>query len=344
MTDRRCGDEDANTALAALIGDSLPLCALREQIRQVAATSETILISGESGTGKELVARAIHACSARASGPLVSVNCAALSMHLMESELFGHERGAFTGAEARRAGRFESASSGSLLLDEVTEIDLAMQAKLLRVLQEKSFERVGSSVTRTVDIRVLATTNRDLTHEVSAGRFRDDLYYRLAVVPLVVPPLRERRDDIPLLAAHFLARVAARVESICAFEPAAVQSLVDHDWPGNVRELENVVTRAAVLHAGRSVSADTLRPWLREGVTKHGDAHADLSLREVERRLIEETLRRFAGHRARTARSLGIGLRTLAMRLKQYGYGQRTTPFRATSAARTCSTQPPQAF
>ena len=199
----------------------------------------------------------------RSGAPLVSLNCPVLSAHLMESELFGHERGAFTGADSPRTGRFELADGGTILLDEITEIDLPLQAKLLRVLQERTFERVGSSTTRDVDVRVLATTNRNLRDEVAAGRFREDLYYRLAVLPLKVPPLRERPEDIPELVEHFLSRAAIRLNCApCQIDAAAVDLLSHYHWPGNIRELENIVTRASVLNLGLSISADELRDWL----------------------------------------------------------------------------------
>ena len=316
-----------------MIGSSPPMQALRARIDQVAPNGETVLITGESGTGKELVAQAVHAASHRCHGPLVSLNCPVLSAHLMESELFGHERGAFTGADRPRTGRFELADGGSILLDEVTEIDLPLQAKLLRVLQEKSFERVGSSQTVRVDVRVLATTNRDLAGAVAAGRFRQDLYYRLAVVPLAVPPLRQRREDVPELVEHFLCRSAKRLQQEpCALDRSAMDLLVRYDWPGNVRELENIVTRASVLFAGATVTADELGRWLLAGPqAEGGDASGDaggempigLSLEEMERRLIEATLERFGGHRERTAKALGIGVRTLCGKLRQYGYAPR---------------------
>ena len=250
-------------ASPAMIGSSPVMQALRARILQVGPTSETVLITGESGTGKELVARAIHASSHRHGMPMVSLNCPVLSAHLMESELFGHEKGAFTGADAPRTGRFEAAHGGTILLDEVTEIDLSLQAKLLRVLQEKSFERVGSCKTVHVDVRVLATTNRDLHGEVAAGRFREDLYFRLAVLPLAVPPLRQRREDVPELAAYFFRRSAQRLQrDCCEPDPAAQQLLMDYHWPGNVRELENIVTRASVLTTTGRVTADELRRWL----------------------------------------------------------------------------------
>jgi DNA-binding NtrC family response regulator len=321
----------------AMIGDSRAMRALRAGIAQVARTSETALITGESGTGKELVARSIHAQSDRASAALISLNCPVLSAHLMESELFGHERGAFTGAETPRTGRFELADGGTILLDEITEIDLALQAKLLRVLQEKSFERVGSSQTVRVDTRVIATSNRNLKDEVAAGRFREDLYYRLAVVPLVVPPLRDRAADIPLLVEHFLSRAAERLRRPpCTMSADAIELLVGYHWPGNVRELENIVTRASVLSTESAIHADQIRPWLASAKAPHATnslAEAGLSMEEMERRLIESTLARFDGHRVKTAQALGIGLRTLSGKLKSYGYAPRERPAARLSAA-----------
>jgi transcriptional regulator with PAS, ATPase and Fis domain len=248
----------------------------------------------------------------------------------MESELFGHERGAFTGADAPRTGRFELADGGTILLDEVTEIDLGLQAKLLRVLQERAFEKVGSSVTREVDVRVLATTNRELLTEVDAGRFRRDLYYRLAVVPIALVPLRERREDVSDLVQHFLAKAAERLHRDPAtLDDAAMELLTEYRWPGNVRELENIVTRASVLSTTGRVRADELRPWLdvqRESAAydpSAADLPTGLSMQEMERKLIEATLEQFAGHRAKTAEALGIGIRTLSGKLREYGYAPR---------------------
>lgn len=317
-----------------MVGSGAAMQMLRARIAQVAPTPETILITGESGTGKELVARALHAASDRRAGPLVSLNCPVLSAHLMESELFGHERGAFTGAESPRTGRFELADGGSILLDEVTEIDLGLQAKLLRVLQERAFERVGSSQTLRVDVRVLATTNRDLRAAVDAGRFREDLYYRLAVVPLCVPSLRERREDVPALVDHFLARCAARLQrDPPAPDASAMDLLIHYHWPGNVRELENIMTRASVLSHGGSITADELGRWLLVDPGSPQDGGQDpsvpvgLSLEEMERKLIEATLEHFGGHREKAARALGIGVRTLCGKLRQYGYAPRTKAF-----------------
>jgi len=322
---------DAST-IVEMVGESEPMRVLRQRIAQAAPTPETVLITGESGTGKELVARAIHAASDRADSPMVSLNCPVLSAHLMESELFGHNRGAFTGADRDRTGRFELADGGTILLDELSEIELPLQAKLLRVLQEKSFERVGSGRTIQVDVRILATSNRNLLEEVEAGRFREDLYYRLAVLPLHVPPLRQRREDIETLIDHFLAKSAARLErSPCEVEAAAIDLLVNYHWPGNVRELENIVTRASVLNLGEAIRADELRPWLisGEGVSESANdaVPVGLSLQEMERKLIEATLDHYDGHRAKTAKALGIGLRTLSGKLKSYGYAPRTRQF-----------------
>lgn len=316
------------------VGSSAPMNELRTRIAQVAPTEETVLICGESGTGKELVARAIHGMSRRHAGELVSLNCPALSPQLTESELFGHCRGAFTGAEDDRAGRFEQAAGGTILLDEITEIDLALQAKLLRVLQERTFERVGCNETRVADVRVVASTNRDLNEEVAAGRFRQDLYYRLAVVPLVIPPLRERGDDVQILADHFLSRAAGRLDKPrCVLDADARRLFASYHWPGNVRELENIITRACVLNDGQPISAAELRPWIEQpeqvGETKSAELlPVGTSLEDMERQMIVATLEHFEGHRAKTAEALGIGVRTLSGKLRSYGYAPRANSFR----------------
>ncbi len=318
-----------SNAAAPLLGASPAMEALRDRIQQVASTAETVLITGESGVGKELVARAIHASSPRHAETLVSLNCPALSPQLMESELFGHVPGAFTSAESARVGRFELADKGSILLDEISEIDLSLQAKLLRVLQERTFERVGDCQTMHVDVRVLATTNRDIRGEVEAGRFREDLYYRLAVVPLDVPPLRERRSDIILLCEHCLQNVGQRIgRPPRALSENAKDLLTGYDWPGNVRELDNIMTRSSVLHSAPEIDADDLRPWLMgESADAARGPTASLKvgakLHEMERMLIESTLEKLDGHRGKTAEALGIGVRTLANKLKSYGYGPR---------------------
>jgi DNA-binding NtrC family response regulator len=308
-----------------LIGAAPAMRPVLEKLQRVAQSSATVLIMGESGTGKELLARALHASSPRAAQPMLCVNCAALSPTLLESELFGHEKGSFTGADRMRKGRFELADGGTLLLDEVSEIAPALQAKLLRVLQEREFERVGSSVTRRVDVRVIATTNRDLRDWAAKARFREDLYYRLSVLPIEVPPLRERREDIALLMDHFVARVSVREgRERPQFSPEAVALLSEYSWPGNVRELQNLCERVCVLEAGREVTPDTLRPFLI-GPLKTASAPADglryrdgRILADAEQQLILNTLERFGGHREKTARALGIGLRTLGLKLKKW--------------------------
>ncbi len=317
-----------------MVGQSPVMCELRNRIRQIAQTEETVLICGESGTGKELVARAIHGLSQRADGELVSLNCPALSPQLTESELFGHRRGAFTGADDHRVGRFEMAQGGSIFLDEITEIDLALQSKLLRVLQEKTFEPVGSSETLTADARVVASTNRDLPKEIAEGNFRQDLYYRLAVVPITMPPLRDRGEDVQLLADFFLDRAAARLaRTKCILEENARQLFADYHWPGNVRELENIITRACVLNDGSPINAGELRPWLEqpEGASGRTGSATSLpvgtSLEQMERKMIVATLEHFDGHRAKTAQALGIGVRTLSGKLRSYGFAPREKNF-----------------
>ncbi|RCS41385.1 sigma-54-dependent Fis family transcriptional regulator [Bremerella cremea] len=324
-----------NSDSVVMIGNSPAMQTLRQRIALVAPTDETVLITGESGTGKELVARSIHQASRRNGQAMISLNCPVLSAHLMESELFGHERGAFTSADHARVGRFELADQGTILLDEITEIDLPLQAKLLRVLQEKRFEKVGSSSTIEADVRVLATSNRDLLTEVAANRFRQDLYYRLNVVPIELPPLRARTEDVPLLVHHFLAAAVARVgrESLTVAD-SAMDLLCQHAWPGNVRELDNIVTRAALLTIGNQVTADQLRPWLLENsseeISLNASGHVSvvgMRLEEMERQLIEQTLEHYEGHREKTAAALGISVRTLSNKLRSYGLAPRARTF-----------------
>ncbi len=321
----------------AMIGSSVAMRTLRHRIAQIGPTAETVLITGESGTGKELVARAIHLASKRAETTLVGLNCPALSPQLMESELFGHRQGAFTGADSSRVGRFELADGGTILLDEITEIALPLQAKLLRVLQEKTFEPVGSSTSLRVDVRVLATTNRDLLGEIRAGNFRQDLYFRLAVLPIHVPPLRERPKDIPELVEYFLRRAAIRLEKPASqLDADALQLLLHYHWPGNVRELENIITRASLL-GDSLITASELRDWLLDvpgripssgaPPTPPASIEVGMSLQVMERKLIEATLAHYDGHRAKTAKALGIGIRTLANKLRGYGYGPRAKAF-----------------
>jgi DNA-binding NtrC family response regulator len=304
-----------------LIGTSAAMDQVRQKIEQVARSNATILIRGESGTGKEVVARAIHTASARRERPMLAVNCAALSENLLESELFGHEKGSFTGADKLRRGRFELADGGTLLLDEISEIATGLQAKLLRVLQESSFERVGSSLTQQVDVRVIATTNRNLERCVEEGDFRRDLFYRLNVVPIEIPPLRSRPEDIPELCRHFLHQASKR-ESVPFrhIEPEAVRLLQKYDWPGNVRELQNILERAVVLENEPGlVRAITIEPWLKNsGASPVADGLAGRPLADIEKQVILSTLQQFKGHRVRTASALGIGVRTLGMKLKKW--------------------------
>jgi len=309
---------------AELVGESRAMRSLREEIGKVAGASSTVLIRGETGTGKELVARALHAASPRAKRAFLCVNCAALSAGLLESELFGHEKGAFTGADKARKGRFELADGGTILLDEVSEIPPGLQAKLLRVLQEKAFERVGSSLSRKVDVRVLATTNRDLEGAVQSGSFRKDLFYRLNVVPIYVPALRDRLEDIPMTVEHFL-RLYGAEQGRCVrrMSPDAMDLLMEYDWPGNIRELENIVERACVLGQSHTILPRQISGWLKPGL--NGDSlnvHLGLTLEEVNRRYTKATLESLGGHRAKTATALGIGLRTLGMKIKRWGIAE----------------------
>ena len=305
-----------------LIGSGPAMDEVREKIAQVAKSNATVLVCGESGSGKELVARAIHAASERRERPMLAVNCAALSENLLESELFGHEKGAFTGADRLRRGRFELADGGTLLLDEISEIAASLQAKLLRVLQESQFERVGSSLTQQVDVRVVATTNRNLQQQVEAGRFRQDLFYRLNVVPIELPPLRQHSEDVPELVRHFLHLIAQRDATIFRhIEPEAMRLLQKYPWPGNVREMQNIIERAVVLEKEAGViRAATIEPWLR--VTSFATPIAvglvGRPLADVEKQLILSTLEQFKGHRLKTASALGIGVRTLGMKLKRW--------------------------
>jgi DNA-binding NtrC family response regulator len=390
---RAGGDEPAVRGVDRLIGESEAMRRVREQIVAIASSHGSAMISGESGVGKEVVARAIHEMSERRGEAFLAVNCAALSESLLESELFGHEKGAFTGADQLRKGRFELADRGTLLLDEVSEVRPQIQAKLLRVLQERTLERVGSSTSIGVDVRVVATTNRELPVEVDAGRFRGDLYYRLNVLPIHIPPLRERMEDVPVLADHFLRSVCRRDGRVARdLSDDALRALLSYPWPGNVRELQNICERAVVLSKGDEIDAELIRGWLTQhapshvsavvtrpmtiadrpaqtngasnghlnGVsmsgTSHGTSHGMTGgmtggmsgvmtlprpaehvaaapeleehspiimqqtrlLDDIERQAIVETLLRFNGHRQKSAKALGIGVRTLGLKLKKW--------------------------
>ena len=309
----------ADQRIESIVGVSGAMERVRKIILQVAPSRACVLVAGESGTGKERVANAIHEHSPRAKQPFVKLHCAALAESLLESELFGHERGAFTGAVTRRDGRFQQADGGTLFLDEIGEISPAVQVKLLRFLQEHEFERVGGNKTIRVDVRVVAATHRDLLAEVKRGRFREDLFYRLNVVQIVVPPLRARRSDIPLLADRFL-RQAARVNNsrVRAFTDEALECLVRYPWPGNVRELENAIERAVVMCLGDVIGVDDLPPLLAPASRDEMPPVPGASLAEIERFVILRTLEHTGGCKSHASRLLGITQRTIQNKLHQY--------------------------
>lgn len=303
-----------------MVGDSPAIRALLNNIALVAPSDATVLIHGESGTGKELVARALHASSARSRRPLVILNCAALNESLLESELFGHEKGAFTGADKRREGRFVEADGGTLFLDEIGDISPLMQVRLLRAIQEREVQRVGSNQTLSVDVRLIAATHRDLAEEVSAGRFRQDLYYRLNVVTIDMPPLRQRKEDIPQLARYFLQRYAVRNrKAVQGFTPQAMDLLIHYAWPGNIRELENAVERAVVLLTGEYISEREL-PLAITGTSVSDAPHGEDSIQplvEVEKEAILVALEKTGGNKTEAARQLGITRKTLLAKLSR---------------------------
>ncbi|ROR34925.1 sigma-54 interaction domain-containing protein [Inmirania thermothiophila] len=327
-------------ALHRLVGRSPAIREVRRLIERVADSDANVLVLGESGTGKEVVARVLHRLSPRRNGPFVPVNCGAIPAELLESELFGHEKGAFTGAFSSRRGRFELADGGTLFLDEIGDMSLPMQVKLLRVLQERCFERVGGSRTITVDVRIVAATHRDLEAAIRDGRFREDLYYRLNVFPIEMPPLRARAEDIPLLIEEFVARLDAAGRPGPRLTPAALQALAAYDWPGNVRELQNLVERLAILHPGESVDVRDLPERYRRGLeagvevaealgaAAPGAAAPELPpegldlreyLAELEVRLISQALEEAGGVVAHAARRLGMRRTTLVEKLRKYG-------------------------
>jgi formate hydrogenlyase transcriptional activator len=313
------GDRDQRR-FEQIIGQSAALEAVFEQVECVAPTDSTVLIQGETGTGKELIARAIHNISSRCGRSFVRLNCAAIPLDLLESELFGHEKGAFTGAIAQRIGRFEMADKGTLFLDEVGDIPPALQPKLLRVLQEQEFERLGSTRTRQVDVRLVAATNRDLTEMMKRGEFRSDLYYRLNIFPIRIPPLRERREDIPLLVQYFMQKYARRMgKRIETVPPATMQKLVDWSWPGNVRELQNMIERGAILSRG-FVLEIPLTELEQSAVTAPGDNNGGATLEAVERDHILQALRHsgwVVGGPSGAAARLGLNRSTLNARMRK---------------------------
>jgi DNA-binding NtrC family response regulator len=303
-----------------IIGSSPEMQRVFKTIAQIAPSRATVLVTGESGTGKELVAAAIHQHSPRAAGPFVKLHCAALAESLLESELFGHERGAYTGADRRREGRFELANGGTLFLDEIGEISLGTQVKLLRVLQEREFERVGGTQTLHVDVRVIAATNRDLKEMVAAGKFREDLFYRLNVINLALPSLRQRATDIPALAMHFLKQYAdENGKAVKRISDEALHHIASYPWPGNVRELENVIERAVVLTEGDSIEASHLPPELAVA-TRRGGAPAvpGATMEELERYAILKTMESVGGSTSRAAEILGISVRKIQYKLQEY--------------------------
>ncbi|HDI00318.1 MAG TPA: sigma-54-dependent Fis family transcriptional regulator [Firmicutes bacterium] len=307
-----------------MVGSSEKMRKVFEKIEKVARTDSSVIIYGESGTGKELVARALHYRSPRREGPFVKVNCAALAEGVLESELFGHEKGAFTGAIRRKKGKFELANTGTIFLDEVGDIPPAIQVKLLRVLQEKEIERVGGEGPIKVDVRIVAATNRDLPKMVEEGKFREDLFYRLHVIPIYLPPLRERKEDIPELVRHFLRKKCAQLgRKVPEVDPKALELLMEYDWPGNVRELENVLERAIVLCEGDRIGPSDL-PLLveREGDVlrvPEGEVPLPEMLESLEKQLIERALEKARGVKAEAARILGIKTSTLYYKMEKYG-------------------------
>ncbi|MEZ4432726.1 MAG: sigma-54 dependent transcriptional regulator [bacterium] len=327
------GPEVARDGKHGLIGTSPVMQSVFEIIEKVAATPSTVLITGESGTGKELVARALHERSQRAGRPYIRVNCAAIPDTLIESELFGYEKGAFTGATTDKPGRFELADGGTLFLDEIGEISTEMQVKLLRAIQESEFERVGGVKTKRVDVRLITATNRDLAAEVAAGNFREDLFYRLNVVPVRLPPLRERIADIPLLVRHMLRKYSVRLNKpVSGITEAAVERLCGYPWPGNIRELENVLERTVLFCDAEIIDADDLppeiapaadatqnaAPTLPEGITQLKEA-VKLTTRRIEQEMIERALAETGGNVTHTAKQLGISRKSLQTKMKEFG-------------------------
>ena len=309
--------------IEGIIGESGPMLDVLSLVRRVAPSEATVLIRGESGTGKELIAQAIHFGSPRSRGPLVKVNCAALPEALLESELFGHEKGAFTGAIASRQGRFEMANGGTIFLDEIGDLPLHLQAKLLRVLQEREYERVGSSRSVKVNVRILAASHRPLEALIKAGQLREDLYYRLNVVTILIPPLRERRSDLSLLIDNFVRRFASKNgKKISGLSPEARDILLRYDYPGNVRELENIIERAVVLTRDDVIGRGDLPITVQEIEVNDDDQETNLTLavERLERRMIREALARFEGVQTRAAEMLGISERALRYKLTKYGF------------------------
>jgi DNA-binding NtrC family response regulator len=307
-----------------IIGNSAPMERVFQMVRQVAPTRASVLIQGETGTGKELIARAIHYNSPRRTKPFVAVNCGALSQSLLESELFGHEKGSFTGAVRQRAGRFEAADKGTIFLDEIGEISPEFQVKLLRVLQEQEFERVGGGKPIKVDVRVIAATNRDLKKEVDAGRFREDLFYRLNVIRIDIPPLRERPEDIPLLVYHYLQHFNKEHGRDLTISPRAIALLQAAKWPGNVRQLRTMMESICILTPGKEITPRQLPEDVRQDPESGPQLRltVGMTVRDAERELIRATLAEHNGNKAKAARILGLGRKTLYRKLEEYGFAE----------------------
>jgi len=307
-----------------IISQSAGMQQVLQTAARVAATRAPVLVRGESGTGKELIARAVHFASDRKNGPFISVNCAALNENLLESELFGHEKGAFTGAEKQRRGRFELADGGTLFLDEIGDISAATQVRLLRVLQEQTFERVGGSETLRVDVRVIAARHKHLESAIADGKFREDLFYRLNVVAVDIPPLRERRDDIQILLDHFLRRFAGEYKrKRLTFSKEAWEQLVRYDYPGNVRELENIVQRSVILSRGEIIAVEdlpaSLRTVMKEPTRETGTGNLEEQVEKLEQQIIFDALRTAGNNQSKAAEQIGISERTLRYKLKKWG-------------------------
>ena len=313
-----------------IVGHGAAMREIFQTIERVAPTRATVLLCGESGVGKDMIARAIHHHSPRKDRPFVKINCTALPENLMESELFGYEKGAFTGANIAKPGKFELADTGTVFLDEIGDVPASIQVKLLRILQEREFERLGSNKTRHIDVRVLAATNVDLRAALEEGTFREDLYYRLNVMPLNIPALRERKEDIPFLAEHFVRKLAPELESRArSISPAAIERLMQYHWPGNVRELENVIERSLVLSAGDTLAADEIRldmsPRTRVAAPADTFLPDGMTLDEFEQHLIKEALKRANGNKSQAARLLGLTRNALRYRLSQMGLDEPAT-------------------
>ena len=312
---------DAKASFESIIGKSAEMQRIFQMVRKAADSKASVLITGESGTGKELIANALHNLSPRKDNPFIKVHCAALSETLLESELFGHEKGAFTGAAARKRGRFELANTGTIFLDEIGEINQNVQIKILRVLQDKRFERVGGEETLEVDVRVIAATNRNLEEEIAQGRFREDLFYRLNVVHIQVPPLRDRKDDIPLMLNAFLDEFnRENNKSITGFDARSRSALYKYDWPGNIRQLRNCVESAVVMCSGNEITLEDLPPTVRGAAESNViQVPVGITMAEAEKIIIQQNLASNQGNKTKTADILGIGRKTLHRKLEEYG-------------------------